>query len=328
MSDNLINLQYTTIKDPLPDFIYEGLKTFSAGANTYRPQPEELIELLAKRHNIPKEMIFLTAGADEAIQMFIHAYGENTYAFTPTYIVYSDAREFGNEFNELYSIKDNVFEISTQKLGNASLIFLANPNNPSGFTSKENVEELVENNRHAKVVIDEAYGDFADLSVIDKVKNYPHMAVLRSFSKGFSMAGNRVGYIVANPEIIYVVKNKTQWSNVSYLSIGAAITALQHEDYFLKIREEIALRRDEFMGFLKSRGFTFLPSKINAVVLKFKNEDGGTRFFEYLTNNGIVTSHGNGASNVGLDKSFVRIAIGNDNQMEQVKGLLSNYNER
>src|SRR4030043_2177452 len=231
-----INLQYTTIKDPVPDFIYKGLKPFSSGANAYRPQPPELIEKLAKKHKIPKEMIYLTAGCDEAIQMFILTYGERTFTFSPTYIVYSDAIVFGKEFTEIPSIRNNTFDISVDKIENASLIFLANPNNPSGYTAKEKVLELFKNNSHAKVVIDEAYGDFSDLSVIDEVKNYSHLAVFRSFSKGYAMAGNRGGYIIAHPEVISAVRNKAQWSNVSYLSVGAALTALDDEDYFRKMR--------------------------------------------------------------------------------------------
>lgn len=328
MKHETINLQYTTIKDPVPGFIYQGLKPFSSGANTYKPQPKELIEKLAKKHNIPEEKIFLTAGADEAIQMFIHAYGNHTYAFTPTYIVYSDALKFGKNFSEVYCFKDDKFEVSPDKIEDATLIFLANPNNPSGFTSKEKVLELVQNNSHAKVVIDEAYGDFADLSVIDQIKNFPQMAVFKSFSKGYSLAGNRIGYIIANPEIIGVVKNKTQWSNVSYLSVGAAMTALDNEDHFKEMREEIIGRRDDFMNFLKKQNFFFLPSKINAVVLKFSDENEANKFVEFLSENNIIVSHGNGNSNIGMDKSFVRIAIGNGEHMEKVKEVVNNYRKR
>ena len=322
MADKIINLQYTTIKDPLPDFIYKNLEKYSQEANSYHPQPLELIERLAERHQIPKEMVYVTAGCDEAIQMFIHAFGERTYTFTPTYIVYSDAKEFGNKFTELYSLNNNKFDISTEKIKNATLIFLANPNNPSGFTEKCKVMELIENNTHAKVIIDEAYGDFAELSVIDQVIKYSNMAVLRSFSKGFGMAGNRIGYIIANPEVLSVVKNKAQWSNVSYLSIGAAIIALENEKYFENMRSGIAEVRDDIMDFLRSNGYDFLPSKINAVVIKFANEMKGTIFFNYLKDNGIVASHGNGFSNIGLDNSFVRIAVGNKNQMKKFKESL------
>jgi histidinol-phosphate/aromatic aminotransferase/cobyric acid decarboxylase-like protein len=107
--------------------------------------------------------------------------------------------------------------------------------------------------------------------------------------------------------------------------VGAAITALGHEVYFKKMREDITKRREEFMDFLKKENFLFLPSKINAVVLKFKDEEKGTGFFEYLKKNNIITSHGNGFSNIGLDKSFVRIAIGNQDQMDKVKQIIRSY---
>lgn len=325
MNNDTINLQYTTIKDPLPDFIYEGLNSFSKSANAYHPQPVELIEKIANKHNLPKEMIYLTAGIDEGIQMFAKAYGQNAFVFTPTYVVYSDVEEFGGKLIRLFSIENSEFKIKTDTIPGSTLIFLANPNNPSGITSKEDVINLVKNNPQAKVVIDEAYGEFADLSVIDQVKEYPQMIVLRSFSKAYGMAGNRVGYIVAHPEIINVVKNKTQWTNVSYLSVGAATIALDHEDYFKGVRDDISKRRDEFMEFLKQKGYSILPSKINAVLFKFNSEEEGTKFADYLTSNNFIVSHGNGNSNIGLDKSFVRIAVGNKEQMQTLKDVIEKY---
>lgn len=325
MNNDTINLQYTTIKDPLPDFIYKGLALYSKTANAYHPQPAELIEKLAKKHNIPKEMIYLTAGIDEAIQMFAKTYGQNAFVFTPTYVVYSDVEEFGGKLTRIYSIENSEFKIKTDTIPNSSLIYLANPNNPSGITSKEDVMKLVRNNLNTKVVIDEAYGEFAELSVLDQVQKYPHMVVLRSFSKAYGMAGNRLGYIIAHPEVINIVKNKTQWSNVSYLSVGAGITALDNEDYFKHIRDDISKRRDEFMDFLKKSGFSVLPSKINAILFKFDTEDEGTKFNEYLSTNNFIVSHGNGNSNIGLDKSFVRVAMGNKEQMQLLKNVIEKY---
>src|SRR3989344_7453532 len=116
MTTSPINLQYTTIKDPLPDFIYENLTSYSKGANLYRPQPQELVEKLAAKHNLPKEMIYLTAGIDEAIQMFAHAYGQNAYVFTPTYVVYSDVEEFGGKLTRIFSIKGSEYVVSTDKI--------------------------------------------------------------------------------------------------------------------------------------------------------------------------------------------------------------------
>lgn len=326
MTNQQINLQYTTIKKPLPDFIYDGLKTYSSDANTYKPQPLELTEKLAKKHNLPIDMLYLTAGCDEAIQMFIHAYGEETYAFTPTYVVYKDALEFGKNFTEINSIRENVFSVVPEKFPKATLIFLANPNNPSGFTDKQTVLELVINNPQAVVVIDEVYREFADISVLDEVKNYKNLAVITSFSKNYGMAGNRIGYIVANPEIISVVKNKAQWSNVSYLSVGAAITALDNEEYFKKMRDEVRENREDLVEFLKDNKFVVFDSQINAVLIKFKSEDEGQKFADYLKLNNIIISHGNGNSNIGLDKSYVRISVGTKEQLAELKIVINSYN--
>lgn len=321
----LINLQYTTIKDPLPDFIFDGLKEYSSGANLYRPQPEVLINKLSQKHHIPKEMIYLTAGIDESIQMFAHAYGQHAYVFTPTYVVYADVDEFGGKLIRLPSIIGNQYVINASKKHDATLIYLANPNNPSGITPKEKVLELIKNNSHAIVAIDEAYGAFADLSVIDEVVNYPNMVVFRSFSKAYGMAGNRIGYIIANPTIIKIVMNKSQWSNVSYLSVGAAVIALDHEEYFKKMRQDINKRRDLFTKFLLKQKYTVIPSQINAVLLKFSNEQDASRFVDYLKEHNVIVSHGNGSSNIGMDKSFVRIAIGNVDQMHNVQHIISTY---
>lgn len=325
MNLGTINLQYTTLKEPLPDFIYQGLREYCKDANLYHPQPPELIEKLAKKHNLASETIYLTAGVDEAIQMFALSFGQNAYAFTPTYVVYSDVEEFGGKLTQLNSIQDTKFAISTDEIVGATLIFLANPNNPCGFTSKEKIMELVKNNPRAIVVVDEAYAEFADLSIIDQTKNYSNLVVLRSFSKSYSLAGARVGFIVAAPEVIAKVQNKSQWCNVSYLSVGAAICAFDHEDYFEKIRNEIGQKREGFIAFLKKTGFLVFTSKINAVLIKFDSMEEAARLVNYLGKNNIIVSHGNGKSNIGLDDSFVRIAIGSQLQMSTVQKVINKY---
>jgi histidinol-phosphate/aromatic aminotransferase/cobyric acid decarboxylase-like protein len=326
MNPDEINLQYTTIKSPLPEFIYKELKEFSHRANAYQPQPEELVSILAKKHNLKNENIYLTAGIDEALQMFILKFGTRTTIFTPAYTVYTDVEIFGNKLTKIPSLKNNEYVIEPRIFSDATLIILANPNNPCGFSPKEKIIELIEKNKHAMIVIDEAYGEFApELSMIEYINKYPNLSVLRSFSKDYSMAGNRIGYIVSSSETIQSVKPMCQWANVSYLSIGAAVSALKHEDYFRQIREDINKQREEFAEFLKKQGFTVLPSKINALVVKFETEKQGKNFYDYLLNNNIRTSLGNGNSNVGLDDSFVRISIGTKEQLEILKEVITNF---
>ena len=320
-----INLQYTTIQVPLPDSVWKNLEDYSAHANVYHPQPVELIEKLAKLHTLPEEMFFLTAGNDEAIQMFALAYGKHAYAFTPTYVVYADVEEFGGKLTRIPSILNNEYVIQTKKQPDATLIFLANPNNPAGFTPKDKVIQLIENNRDAIVVIDEAYAEFGNLSVIYEISKYSHAVVLRSFSKSYGMAGNRIGYIVAHSDVIKKVKTKTQWSNVSYLSVGAAFHALDLGNHFSEIRKNIIKKRELFSTFLKTKRFSLIPSMINAVLLKFETEDRANVFIAFLKDHNIIVSQGIGNSNIGLDNSYVRIVIGTHEQMEHVMKVIDQF---
>jgi histidinol-phosphate aminotransferase len=321
-----INLQYTTIKTPLPNFIYSALRSYSAGANIYRPQPTDLIQRISSKYNIPSEMIFLTAGIDEALQMFAHAYGTHIYVFTPTYIVHGDGELFGKMLTRINCIdKKNTYSVPIKQYKDASLILIANPNNPSGFTSKENVMKLIRLNPTAMVVVDEAYGAFGNMMVDDEVKNHNNMAVLRSFSKDYGMAGNRIGYIISHPEVIQRVSVFTTWANISYLSVGAAVTALDHEEYFAGIRNDLNKRRNEFLQFLVKQRFTVLPSQINAIIIKFDTEKKANDFVQFLKDHSIVVSHGNGHSNIGLDNSYVRISIGTKEQMAEVKKVIVTF---
>lgn len=244
--DQKIYLKFTTLTTPLPNFIYERLQDYSRNANSYHPQPKELITKLSTRHNLPEEMIYLTAGADEAIYLFGLTFGESVYAFTPTYVTYDEIRAVGARVHLVNAREHNEYRISTQTIPDAKVIFVANPNNPFGITTKEKIIELIENNQHAIIVIDEVYAEFADLSVIDLTTKYQNLAVIRSFSKSFGMAGNRIAYVVANPLLLQQIKPKTQWASLSYLSAGAAIAALDHEDYFLQLIKEVSERRESF----------------------------------------------------------------------------------
>lgn len=320
-----IDLVYTTIREPLPDFIWEALREYSHNANAYHHQPSVLIDKLVKKHNIPREMSYLVAGIDEAIQIFALAFGKHAYVFTPAYIVYSDVEEFGGKLTRILSLRGHEYIVSPKHFPDATLIYFANPNNPAGFTSKEKVLELVQNNTQAIVAIDEAYAEFTDFSVLDQVKQYPHMAVFRSFSKAFGMAGNRVGYVVAHPEIIEKIARKSRFSNVSYLSIGAAVTALEHEKYFRDVIAQLNKRKEDFISFLTQKGLTVIPGKINAVLLKFESEDKGSAFVKYLNDHNVIVSHGNGNSNMGLDKSHVRISIGTEEQMNRIIDIINGF---
>ncbi|MEK7611667.1 MAG: aminotransferase class I/II-fold pyridoxal phosphate-dependent enzyme [Patescibacteria group bacterium] len=338
----LIDLHFTVITQPLPDFIHTGLKDYARDGNYYYHQPKILTDKLAARHDLPPEMIYLTAGIDEAILALGATFGRETVVFTPTYVVYKDVQEFGGHLTEVPSLITGQYQVETRTYPEASLIFLANPNNPVGWTAKEAVLELAKNNPQAIVVCDEAYSSLPplnpkplDLSVLQDTPLgsrlpdpkgvfdlYPNLVILRSFSKDYAMAGLRVGYLVAQPAVIAKIKDKVQFANVSYLSIGAAVTALAHEEYFAQMRREVVARREEFTRFLMQRGLNVLPSAINCIVIEFSSDTEGEKYATNLLANGVWVNSGGGHSNLGLPKRFVRIAIGTEEQMKKVAEII------
>lgn len=319
-----INLQYTTLTVPVPDFISEHLGEYVRSSNSYHPQPHVLVDRLAKKHHVSPDMIYLTAGADEAIQMFALAYGKHVHMFPPTYVVYAETGDFHATVHQTEAFVDDRYSVPTDTISDASLILIANPNNPFGTTSKEKLQNLIKNNSHSMIVVDEVYGEFRpDLSIINELIHFPHVAVLRSFSKAYGMAGIRLGYMLASPQIIETVKKKTQWSNVSYLSVGVAIAALNHNEYFQEQIQTIIRLRTEFVQTLKKKGYHLIETDINAVMLKFDTTSKAQTFVDYLSSKNITVSHGNGGSNCGLDTCFVRIAIGTAKEMKNVSELIN-----
>lgn len=322
---SLIDLSFTTLKQELPDFIYEKLAGYSAKSNAYHHQPDELRDMIAKKHSIDSSLISLSAGSDQAIMLLSSLYGrKGGHIFAPTYISYTDIKRFG-KLTQSYSLHEGVYEIVTSEITDAGLIFLANPNNPVGLTRREKILELVANNRDSLVVIDEAYGDFAGESVINDVATYSNMIVLRSFSKGYALAGFRIGYMVAQPAMLEELVLESTWFNVAYTSVGAAITALENEEYFAKLRKDIVESRKQLEAFLSQSGYTVMPSYINAVLLKFDNEALAASLVDFLEANDIKVNQGNGASNVGLGKSFVRISVGTAEQIAVLQNAIDNY---
>jgi histidinol-phosphate aminotransferase len=318
----MIDLSFTTIKQPLPDFIYDGLRSFSTDSNSYHHQPAVLRQKIADHYNVPLDYIQLTAGADQAILFLSLTYGQKTHIFTPTYIGYTDVQKLGGELVEHPALEEGTYTISTDKIPDASLIFLANPNNPAGITPRKKVLELVVNNPQAIVVIDEAYADFADESVIGDVKDHKNLVVVRSFSKSHALAGYRIGYMVAAPELLGYLELETTWFNVAYTSVGAAAVAIDYEDHFADLRQDISRERERTATFLRDQNYTVITSSINALLVKFETEQKATDFVEKLKQASIKVNHGNGPSNCGLDKTFVRISVGTTEQMQALRRAL------
>lgn len=322
--DQPLDLRLTTFRYPVPDFIYQSIQSFVTTSNSYHSQPSPLLNRLAQIHQVTSEHIFLTAGIDEAIKLLSLKYGQQTTIFPPCYIEYQSPSAFGHQVQHVFSMTDDSYHLVAKSYPQTTLFIIANPNNPFGVTSPDTLVQLAAQNPHALVVVDEAYSQFApELTVASHLQTYPNLVVLRSFSKGYGLAGVRIGYILAQPSIISALKDKVQWDNVSYLAVGAAMAALEHEEYYREFRQQIIDTKTQFENFLTSHQYKLLPSLINATVIKFSSAESATQFTQQLAAHQILVNQGSGESNLGLDSSFVRIAIGTQSEMAQVQSVIS-----
>lgn len=317
-----IDLRFTTIQEPVPHFIYEGLERYVKDCNTYYPQPEFLRETLKNKFRLPSiDWVLLTNGVDEAIRITLETFGAQTDIFTPT--EHSTTNQFNPSLRTHYSLVDDQYKISTKNTKDSSLFIIANPNNPVGYTEKKDIITLLENNPQAIVVIDEIYSEYApELSVVDLLQRYQNLVVFRGFSKSYGLAGIRLGYILTNPENIKKISEKVTWSNVSYLSCGAAQVALEHEEYYAELRKKVLIKKESIVEILTKKKYHIIQSLINTITLKFPAEAEATRLVSKLADNGVFINQGNSDGRVGIDNSFVSFVVGTEEQMSRLIVLL------
>ena len=210
-------------------------------------------------------------------------------------------------------------------MGIGKNIVIANPNAPTGIALPlSDVERIVASNSDNVVIIDEAYVDFGGESAVSLVDKYDNLIVTQTFSKSRSLAGGRLGFGIACPEIIAdmnTVKYSTNPYNVNRMTMAAGYQALVENEYFANCVEIIKQNREFTKNELESLGFCVLDSKTNFLFAKSDKIEGKVLYKE-LKSRGILVRH------FTLDriKDFNRITIGTLEQMqrfiETVKNIL------
>src|SRR6202142_3177127 len=123
-----IDLRDVILPDPLPDFIWKEIKTFSRAANQLHPQHAKLIAAIAKHYHLERETIVLTAGVDPAVRLLGELYGKQTFVFLPCYNVLADVHQPGSYVTHVGSLEFASFAISYENRPRSTLFFLSNPN--------------------------------------------------------------------------------------------------------------------------------------------------------------------------------------------------------
>lgn len=276
------------------------------------PESRELIEAIADYYGLEPANVLVTNGSDEALAFAFYAYGKEGVCYPDVTYGFYDviANLFGCPIEHIALMDD--FTVCTENYFNKNkTVVLANPNAQTGIELPiEAIERIIQRNRDNVVIIDQAYADFGSGNAINLVKKYDNLLVVNTFSKSRSLAGARVGYTIADADLISdlkKVKNSFHPYNVNSVSAALAVEAIRDDNYFIQSVESIKAERKLLSKYLSELGFEVLPSAANFVLAKHQIISGEV-LYKNLKKRGILVRHFNDER----IKVFVRITIGTE----------------
>ena len=297
----------------------EAIAQASKDLNLYSdPEAKKLVDAIADYYGVSPKNVIATNGSDETLAFCFQAFcDESTPAAHPdiTYGFYKVFAAINNLPSKVIPLEED-FSIDIDKYIEADgTVFIANPNAPTGILLPlSEIERLVRSKPERIVVIDEAYIDFGGESAVSLTKKYNNLLVTGTFSKSRSMAGARLGFGIACPEIIEDltrIRYSTNPYNVNRMTMAAGIGALTDEKYFLDNCKRIIENREWTEKALSSLGFTFTDSKANFIFAKSDKIDGKELYLR-LKENGVLVRH----FDAPRISDYNRITIGNAEEMQ------------
>jgi histidinol-phosphate aminotransferase len=233
-----------------------------------------LREALAKLHGVEPEQVFAANGSNEVLQSICLAYGgagRKAAMFEPTYALHSHiAHVTGTELVQGQRRPDFTLDtaaalelIETQL---PSIVFLCSPNNPTGLTEDASTVSAVLGASQGLLVVDEAYGQFAAWSAIELVNEAVPLAVVRTYSKTWSMAALRLGYLIGPSEIVRVLERVVLPYHLDALKQAAGRLALQFSEQMEDRVASIVSERERIISELSKLPVRVWPSQANFVL--------------------------------------------------------------
>lgn len=312
------------VKDVLTSFDTDRLRLYPD------PKIEKLTDAIAERYGLNSNQVFVGVGSDDVLAMcFMTFFNSNRPILFPD-ITYSFYDVWAEEFRIPYKQipLDGNFTIRPEDYAgeNGGIVF-PNPNAPTGkLLPLEDVERIIAQNPDVIVIVDEAYIDFGGISALPLIDKYDNVLVVQTFSKSRSMAGMRIGYAMAQPELIKYL-NDVKYSFNSYtlnsLTIELGTAAILDETYFKETTQKIIATRERAKEELRALGYRMDDSKSNFL---FVTHDtiSMEKLFEDLKKKDIYVRHFSKPERIA---NYLRITIGTDEEMNTLITFLKNYKQ-
>lgn len=261
------------------------------------PQEEEgeIREALGKYLGVPSQCVVMESGSDPLIAFISNLLlerGDEVLSVKPTFGIYKHVVDLRGAGYLSVPLRENfsmdVEEILAKVTPRTKLFFLCSPNNPTANQFKKGeIQSLIEE-FSGLVIIDEAYGEFADYTTVPLVEKFENLMVLRTFSKTFGLAGLRLGYAVANPELATTLSEKAQLPYpVSSIALRTGLKLLANIEVVKDAIKRLKRERGRLVRELNAiRGVTAFNSQANFVL--FQTEKESDEIYQALLDQGVL----------------------------------------
>ena len=278
---------------------------------------------------VTPKMIYTGNGSDEVLSFVFYAFFDSskrfvmpqfTYSFYPVYAGFYNIPMDQVPLKEDWSL--DVDEMLSRAEKNQGGIIFANPNAPTSLgLTRDQVRQMIKKASSDEIfIVDEAYVDFGGESCIPLLAEFKNLVIVRTFSKSLCGAGQRLGYIVANPELVNIVttvKNSVNHFPLDAVAQVSGKAACGDVAYYAETSRKVAQVRDDFYNFLCDKGFYVLKSQTNFLFAKHPSISGD-ELYQKVKAQGLLIRHFN---TPGIE-DFVRITIGTPEQMSELRKVI------
>lgn len=288
-----------------------------------------LLQRLSQELEIDPGQIIFGNGSNEIIELLARGFlseGDEVLSSEMTFLVYPILSQVCGASFRAVPMKDYRYDLQAMLdaiTPKTKLIFIANPNNPTGtyVTAKEVEDFLAKVPDHVMVCFDEAYVDFVDADDFPQIlsdikKGRENVIILRTFSKAYGLAGLRIGFGIASKEVIAYLHKVRQPFNVNALAQAAATAALDDKFFRWRTKWLVVHGRKFFYRRFKKMGLEYLPSQANFILVKMKTD--GHEIYQELLRSGMIVRP---MSAYKLPE-WIRITIGRRGQNVELIKLL------
>jgi len=299
-------------------------------ANEYpHPSNEPLRSALAAHLDVAPDQVVVTCGADEALFLIASVYlGPDQLAVVadPSFSMFRVVSEsVGGQM--LKVALDEQWEMPRERLLEAvrdpkvGVAWLCSPNNPTGrLLSRELVEEVLQAAPDVLVCIDEAYYEISGVTYADLVTRYPNAVLVRTFSKGYGLAGARIGYLVGQPAVTRTIESVRLPQNMTAFGIAAACRAFADQDGLRQRVAAIVAERERLTAELERRGWRVLPSVGNFVLAQPPRPAAETA--AWLQQGGLIVRSYSGHPRM---KDWLRLSVRSPDEDDRLLRCLDDY---